>query len=81
MMYVLQVELSTTSMAASNPNPIVGEECWKTDLDAVGTKSLHIVAVRSLPEAVAIMWKVHWLREILPTTSWVSDYSENSVTQ
>jgi hypothetical protein len=27
------------------------------------------------------MWKVHRLREIRPTISWVFDYSENSITQ
>jgi hypothetical protein len=33
----LQVELPTASATASTPDPSVGEECWKVDLDtAVG---------------------------------------------
>jgi hypothetical protein len=79
---VLQVELPTTS--ASNPDPGVGEECRNVDLDAVvgeGARSLDLLAVRSLPEAVAATWKVHRLQEILPTTLWVPVYSENPVTQ
>jgi hypothetical protein len=78
---VLQVKLPMISMAASNPNPDVREECWKTDLDVASARSMHPVSARRLPKAVDAMWKVHRLREILPTTSLVSDYSENPVTQ
>jgi hypothetical protein len=46
-----------------------------------GARSLDCVVVRSLSEAVAIMWKVHRLWEILPMASWVPGYSENNITQ
>jgi hypothetical protein len=50
----LQVELPMASVMTSNPDPSVGEECWKTDLDTtVGDGD------RSLPKAVAATWKVH----------------------
>jgi hypothetical protein len=49
----LQVEVSMTSATASNSDPAVGEECWKTDLEAAGPKSLHPVAARIQLEAVA----------------------------
>jgi hypothetical protein len=32
-MPALQVELPTASMTTNNPDPAMGEECWKTDLD------------------------------------------------
>jgi hypothetical protein len=44
------------SATANNPDPTVGEECWKTDLDMTvgeGTKSLDSVAATSQPEVVA----------------------------
>jgi hypothetical protein len=69
---------------ASSPDLAVGEECWKTDLDTTvgeGSRSLDCVADRSLLEAVAVAWKIHWLRDILPIASWVPNYSENPVTQ
>jgi hypothetical protein len=56
-------------LTTSNPNPVVGEECWKADLDTVvgeGARSLDLKAARILLEVVAAMWKVHRLREILP---------------
>jgi hypothetical protein len=55
----------------------MGEEFQKTDLNTAAREG-----ARSLPEAVAAMWKVHRLWEILlPMTSWVSGYSKNPVTQ
>jgi hypothetical protein len=79
-----QVELPTTSVMASNPDPPMGEECLKPDLDKAmgeGARSLDLKAARILPEAVAATWKVHWLWEILPMTSWEPVYSKNPVTQ
>jgi hypothetical protein len=78
------VELPKASVIASNPAPAVGEECWKTGMTMIvgeGTRSRDRVVARSLPEAVVVMWKVYRLWEILPIASWVSDYSENPVTQ
>jgi hypothetical protein len=78
------VELATASATASNPDPVVGEDCWKTDLDTAmgeGAKSLDRVAAKSLPTVVVATWKVQRLWEILPTTSWVPDYSENPIAQ
>jgi hypothetical protein len=40
----LYVELPTALVAASKPDPTVGEECWKTDLEVAGATSLHPVA-------------------------------------
>jgi hypothetical protein len=80
----LQVKRLTTSVMASNLDPVVGEECENIDLDTtVGevARSLNLLAARSLLEAVAATWKVHRLREILPTTSWVPSYSENPITK
>jgi hypothetical protein len=77
----LLVELPTALAVASNPDPDVWEECWKTDLDAVGARSLHPVIDRIQLKVVEATWKVHWLWEILPTTSWVPHYFENLVTQ
>jgi hypothetical protein len=73
-----------TLVMARNPDPTVGEECRKTNLDTTvgeGARSLDQKAARSLSEAVAAMWKVHWLREILLRTSWVPGYSGNHITQ
>jgi hypothetical protein len=72
----LQVEIPTVAIAAVSS--------LQADLDtAVGAdaRSLDLKAVRILPEAVSATWEVHWLREILPTTSRVPDYSEKRVTQ
>jgi hypothetical protein len=41
--HVLNVELPTTLVVTSNPDPTV-EECWKSDLDVAGARSLHPVA-------------------------------------
>jgi hypothetical protein len=80
----LQVELPTASAMTSTPNPSVGEECQKADLDtAMGENaiSLDLYAARILPEAVSATWEVHRLREILPTALRVPDSSEKPVTQ
>jgi hypothetical protein len=66
------VFLAKSSMT---PNPSVGE-CRKSDLD------MGVMAdARSLAMAVAAMWEVHWLWDILPTASRVPGYSEKPVTQ
>jgi hypothetical protein len=68
-MSVVQVELRTASMTASNPHLAVGEECQMADLDMAmgeGTRSLYLKVARSLSEVVANTWKVHRLREIFP---------------
>jgi hypothetical protein len=62
----------------------VGEEGLQADLDrtvGVDTSSLNPKAVRIQSEAMAAMWEVHWLREILHTASRVPGYSEKPVTQ
>jgi hypothetical protein len=46
-----------------------------------GARSLDLKAARILSEVVAATQKVHWLQEIIPTTSWVLGYSENPATQ
>jgi hypothetical protein len=59
---VLQVELLTAS--TNNPDPSVGEECRKANLDTVvgeDSRSLDLYVARILPEAVAVMWEVHRL--------------------
>jgi hypothetical protein len=63
-----------TSAMASNPDSTVGEDCRMADLDTTveeGARSLDLKVARILSEAVAATWKVHRLREILSTTSWV----------
>jgi hypothetical protein len=80
----LQVVQPMASATASNPDPAVGEECRKTDLDMAvgeGARSLDLLVARSLKEVVAATSKLHRLYEILPMTSLVSSYSENPVTQ
>jgi hypothetical protein len=47
----------------------------------VDSSSLDPKVARILSEAVAAMWEVHWLWEILPTASRVPGYSEKLVTQ
>jgi hypothetical protein len=80
----LLVEIPTTSVFTSSPNPSVGEECLPADLDtAVGAdaSSLDSKAARILPEVLPATWEVHHLWEILPTASRVTSYSEKPVTQ
>jgi hypothetical protein len=72
------------SVMDSNSDPAMGEECRMADLDTtVGedARSMNLKATSILPEAVAAMWKVHWLWEIFPMTSWVPGYSKNPATQ
>jgi hypothetical protein len=81
-MPTLQVE--QPMVMVSNPDPGVGEECQKTDLDTIvgeSAKILDLLAAKSLLEVVAVTRKVHWLWKILPMASWVPGYSENPVTQ
>jgi hypothetical protein len=64
----LQVELPMALATGSNPDPSVGEEYQKANLDLAvgeGARSLDLKAARILWEAVVAMWKVHWLQEIL----------------
>jgi hypothetical protein len=73
----LQVEIPKMAVAASSPDPSVGEEGLQADLDmAVGADGSSLD-----PKAVAATWEVHRLREILPTTSRVPGYSEKPITQ
>jgi hypothetical protein len=79
----LQAELPTMLAMTSNPNPSMGEECRKADLDTTmweGVRNMDLKASRILSEEVVISWKVHWLWEILPMTSRVPTYFENRVT-
>jgi hypothetical protein len=76
----LQVDVSTASAVASNLDPTLGEECWKTDLEVVSARSLHPMVAKIQLQVVVTTWKVDWPWEILPMTSWVHDYSENPVT-
>jgi hypothetical protein len=69
---------------ASNPDPSMGEECRKVDLDtALGedARSMDLKATKILSEVVAATWEVQRLWEILPMTSRVLGYSENPITQ
>jgi hypothetical protein len=78
----LQVEIPL--VAASSPDPSVGEESLQTDLDmtvGVDTSSLDPKAVRILLDVMLVTWEVHQLRKILPTALRVSGYSEKPVTQ
>jgi hypothetical protein len=80
----LQVEIPTATVAASSPDPSVGEEGLQVDLDmavAVDASSLNLKPARILTEAVAATWEVQRPREILPTASRVPSYSEKPVTQ
>jgi hypothetical protein len=65
------MEIPTASASASTPDPSMGEECLQVDLKAA----------RILSEAVAAMWEVHRLWEIIPTASRVHGYSEKHVIQ
>jgi hypothetical protein len=61
-MPALQVEIPMASVMASTPDPYVGEDCQKADLDmAVGenARSLDLKAAIILMEAVAATWEVH----------------------
>jgi hypothetical protein len=81
--HTLQVELPIVSVMTSNPDPSV-VECWKANLHmAVGedARSLDLKVARILPEVVTARWEVHQLWEILPMTSRVPSYSENTVIQ
>jgi hypothetical protein len=80
----LQLEITMAVVAATSPDPSVGEEGLQADLDmAVGVdaSSLDPKSARILLKAVAATWEVHWLREILPTASRVPGYSKKLVTQ
>jgi hypothetical protein len=83
--HVLLVEIPMAAMAASSPDPYVGEGGLQADLDmAIGAdaRGLDPKTARILPEKVAATWEVHQLREILlSTTAWVLGYSEKLVTQ
>jgi hypothetical protein len=76
----LQLEVPTASMTASNSDPTAGEECWKTDVEVAGARSLHPMVAKIQLEALAAMWKVDQLWEILTTTSRVLDYYKNPIT-
>jgi hypothetical protein len=67
----IQVEVSMASASAmtSNPDLVVGEECWKSNLEAMGTRNLHLVVTRIQLKVVVATWKVARLLEILPMTS------------
>jgi hypothetical protein len=78
------VESPTAAAVASSLDSFVGEEGIHADLDtAVGAdaSSLDPKAARILSKAVADMWEVQRLREILPTASRVPNYSEKPITQ
>jgi hypothetical protein len=80
----LQVEIPTSAVAASTPDPSMEQECLQADLDTdVGAdaSSLDLMAARILPEVMAATWEVHRLWEVLPTASRVSGYSEKPVAQ
>jgi hypothetical protein len=77
----VEVPMASALAMASNPDLTVGEECWKTGLEAVGARNLHLVVARIQLEVMAVTWKVvARLLEILPMASWVSGYYENLVT-
>jgi hypothetical protein len=83
-MPALQVENPTVSATSSTPDPSMGEECWKADLDTdmgEDVRSLDLKAAKILMEAVTPTWEVHRLQDVLLTTSMVPGYSENPVTQ
>jgi hypothetical protein len=44
----LQVEvlMASTSVAVSKPHLAIGDKCWKTNLEAVGVRNLHLVEAR-----------------------------------
>jgi hypothetical protein len=65
----LLVELPMALVVASNLDPAMAEECWKTNPDTMGAISLHLLAARSQPDVVAATSKVQRLWEILPITS------------
>jgi hypothetical protein len=47
----LQVKVPTTLVTASNPELAMGEEYWKTNLEAADARSLHHVVARINLEA------------------------------
>jgi hypothetical protein len=71
----LQVEIHTVVVAASSPDPSVGEEDHQANLDTT------VVADASSLNPKPATREVHQLREILPTALRVPDYSEKSVTR
>jgi hypothetical protein len=73
----VEVPIVSASVVTSNLDPTMWEECYKTDLEMVGIRSLHFVAAKIQMEAVVATWKVAWLLEILPMASRVLDYSKN----
>jgi hypothetical protein len=54
------VEVPTALAAANIPNLIVGEECWKSDLEATSAINMHLdsAVARIQLEAMATTWKV-----------------------
>jgi hypothetical protein len=54
------VEVPTVSalVVTSNLDPTVWKECYKTDLEMAGIRSLHFVAAKIQMEAVVATWKV-----------------------
>jgi hypothetical protein len=44
--------MASTLVMTSNLDLNVGEECWKTDLKVVGTRSMHLVVAIIQLEAV-----------------------------
>jgi hypothetical protein len=81
----LQLEVPTVVMV-NIPGQKVGEECWSSGLDGQlesVVASIHLKAVVAsiqLEEAVAATSVAAWLRETLPTASWVLGLYESPVT-
>jgi hypothetical protein len=60
----LQVKIPIASAMASTPNPSVGEECRKADLNTAVEEdawSLDLKVVKILTDMVTNTWKVHGL--------------------
>jgi hypothetical protein len=80
----LQLEVPTAAATTIHRRK-VGEECWNSGLDerleAVAA-SIHLKAVVASIhlEAATAMSEAAWLRETLPTTSWVVGPYENAAT-
>jgi hypothetical protein len=81
----LQLEVPTV-VVVNIPGRKVGEECWSSGLDGQlesVVASIHLKAVVAsiqLEEAVAATSVAAWLRETLPTASWVLGPYESPVT-
>jgi hypothetical protein len=72
------------TVAASSPDPSVGEDDLQADLDIVvgaDVSSMYPKAARILSEAVTATWEVHRLQEILLTASRMPGYFEKHVAQ